>query len=117
MALRLSKASASLSKKSPTIEEVEVIHKLYLASKEVKMQKEAIINAYLASPNDDADMSGLGDGRRRMGEAAEYAIAGSGELHCAAYSAIRCSTIVRGQYTNECLLLCIRVQFLLWRAC
>jgi hypothetical protein len=60
-----------------------VIHKLYLASKEVKMQKEAIINAYLASPNDDADMSGLGDGRRRMGEAAEYAMAGSGELKCA----------------------------------
>lgn len=50
VAVRLSKALESLSKTSPKIEEVEVIHKLYLASKEVKMQKEAIINAYLWNP-------------------------------------------------------------------
>lgn len=72
VAVRLEKASASLSKTSPRIEEVEVIHKLYLASKEVKMQKEAIINAYLSSPGDNPDMGGLGDGRRREGESAEY---------------------------------------------
>ena len=46
----MSKASESLSRTSPKIEEVDVIHKLYLASKEVKMQKEAIINAYLWTP-------------------------------------------------------------------
>ena len=45
------------------------------------MQKEAIINAYLSSPNDDSDMGGLGDGRRRMGEAAEYAAADNGNLN------------------------------------
>ena len=56
-AVRMSKASESLSKTSPKIEEVDVIHKLYLASKEVKMQKEAIINAYLWTP-----MAGLKPG-------------------------------------------------------
>jgi hypothetical protein len=50
LALRLSKNLTSLSKTPPSLEEVDIIHKLYLASKEVKMQKEAIINSYLANP-------------------------------------------------------------------
>jgi acyl-CoA hydrolase len=50
LALRLSKNLTSLSKTAPSLEEIDIIHKLYLASKEVKMQKEAIINSYLTNP-------------------------------------------------------------------
>ena len=65
VAQRLSKASSSLSKTSPTIQEVEVIHNLYLASKEVKMQKEAIINAYQSSTHQDVNLESIINGVRK----------------------------------------------------
>ena len=72
VALRLSKASSSLSKTSPTIEEVEVIHNLYLASKEVKMQKEAIINAYQSSAHQDTNLETIISGATKTDGEPDY---------------------------------------------
>ena len=80
VALRLTKASSSLSKTAPTIEEVEVIHNLYLASKEVKMQKEAIINAYQSSTHQDSNLETIISGARKTGGEPDYTSKSDGEI-------------------------------------
>lgn len=80
VAQRLSKASSSLSKTSPTIQEVEVIHNLYLASKEVKMQKEAIINAYQSSTHQDSNLESIINGVRKSEGGADNVPTSDGEI-------------------------------------
>ena len=57
---RRAKAQSSLDRFPPTAEEVAVMHKLFLDSNEVKVQKAAIVEAYLSLGMDDDSSSDNG---------------------------------------------------------